>query len=93
MRSLFWLSALSIAYVYVGYPMLLVVWSRVRPARRIEDAPGSAPLPRISVVIAARNEAARLPSRIDNLLALDYPADAGKSSSCPTDRPTPRSTC
>jgi len=75
MRSLFWLSALSIAYVYVGYPMLLVVWSRVRPARRIEDAPGSAPLPRVSVVIAARNEAARLPSRIDNLLALDYPAD------------------
>lgn len=75
MRSLFWLSALSIAYVYVGYPMLLVVWSRVRPARHIDDASGSAPLPRVSVVIAARNEAARLPSRIDNLLALDYPAD------------------
>src|SRR6476660_9059337 len=31
--------------------------------------------PRVSVVIAASNEAARLPARIDNLLSLDYPAD------------------
>src|SRR5439155_10308365 len=29
----------------------------------------------VSIVIAARNEAARLPARIDNLLSLDYPAD------------------
>src|SRR5262252_8890887 len=29
----------------------------------------------VSIVIAARNEAARLPARIDNLLGLDYPAD------------------
>jgi len=29
----------------------------------------------ISIVIAARNEAARLGARIDNLLSLDYPAD------------------
>jgi poly-beta-1,6-N-acetyl-D-glucosamine synthase len=27
------------------------------------------------VIVAARNEAARLPGRIENLLALDYPAD------------------
>src|SRR4051812_18319751 len=33
-------------------------------------------LPRgVSIVVAARNEAARLPARIDNLLSLDYPAD------------------
>jgi biofilm PGA synthesis N-glycosyltransferase PgaC len=29
----------------------------------------------VSIVIAARNEAARLAARIDNLLSLDYPAD------------------
>ena len=29
----------------------------------------------LSIVIAARNEAARLPARLDNLLSLDYPAD------------------
>jgi len=75
MASLFWISALSIAYVYVGYPMLLMAWARVRPARRLDVGADTGPLPRVSVVIAARNEAARLPARIDNLLALDYPAD------------------
>ena len=32
-------------------------------------------LPGVSIVIAARNEAARLPARIRNLLELEYPAD------------------
>ncbi len=31
--------------------------------------------PPVSIVMAARNEAARLPARIANLLALDYPAE------------------
>lgn len=31
--------------------------------------------PFVSIIVAARNEAARLPARIRNLLALDYPAD------------------
>jgi cellulose synthase/poly-beta-1,6-N-acetylglucosamine synthase-like glycosyltransferase len=75
MRLLFWVSALVIGYVYAGYPLLLVVWAtlRTRPIRAGRDA--GAGLPRLSIVIAARNEAARLPARIDNLFALDYPAD------------------
>jgi cellulose synthase/poly-beta-1,6-N-acetylglucosamine synthase-like glycosyltransferase len=32
-------------------------------------------VPSLSIVIAARNEGARLAARLDNLLALDYPAD------------------
>jgi len=28
MRQLFWGSALFIAYVYVGYPVLLMLWAR-----------------------------------------------------------------
>jgi cellulose synthase/poly-beta-1,6-N-acetylglucosamine synthase-like glycosyltransferase len=31
--------------------------------------------PRVSIIVAARNEARRLPARIENLLALDYPPD------------------
>jgi poly-beta-1,6-N-acetyl-D-glucosamine synthase len=34
-----------------------------------------ADLPGVSVIIAARNEARRLPARIDDLLASDYPVD------------------
>ena len=78
METIFWLSVAFIAYVYVGYPALLGVWSRL--VRRSVSAPprlrgSSSELPGVSIIIAARNEAPQLPARIDNLLASDYPAD------------------
>lgn len=76
MRLVFWSSAFAIAYVYAGYPLLLAVWARVWPKRISAGcgAPGT-DWPPVSIIIAARNESARLPARIDNLLALDYPSD------------------
>ena len=73
MNALFWISALIVAYVYVGYPALLAVWARVadRRPRRLPFAAGA--WPSISIVVAARNEAARLPARVENLLAQGYP--------------------
>jgi biofilm PGA synthesis N-glycosyltransferase PgaC len=73
MTVLFWISALIVAYVYVGYPCLLAVWARMadRRPRRVPFEDGR--WPSISIVIAARNEAARLPSRVANLLEQDYP--------------------
>src|SRR3954454_18533442 len=78
MFLLFWVSTLTIVYVYAGYPALLAVWAAWRGAARPKTprgrhAPGETPS--VSIVIAARNEEARLPARIDNLLALDSPAD------------------
>lgn len=75
MRLLFWVSALAIGYVYLGYTALLVVWAKLRPRAIRASAGPAADTPRVSIVIAARNEAARLPARIENLLALDYPSD------------------
>jgi hypothetical protein len=37
MGLLFWISALTIGYVYVGYPALLVVWARLK-ARHLGPA-------------------------------------------------------
>jgi cellulose synthase/poly-beta-1,6-N-acetylglucosamine synthase-like glycosyltransferase len=74
METLFWVAALVTGYVYAGYPLLLALWARVaaRPVRkRASDDLG--PWPAISVVVAARNEAARLPARLANLLELTYP--------------------
>jgi biofilm PGA synthesis N-glycosyltransferase PgaC len=73
MTVLFWISALIVGYVYVGYPCLLAVWARIadRRARRVPFAADT--WPSISIVIAARNEAARLPTRLTNLLAQEYP--------------------
>jgi cellulose synthase/poly-beta-1,6-N-acetylglucosamine synthase-like glycosyltransferase len=80
MRTAFWASAIVIAYVYIGYPLLLAAWSRMKgegaaPHRGGRGAALQTRLPRISIIIAARNEARRLPGRIDNLMALDYPGD------------------
>ncbi|MEP6915389.1 MAG: glycosyltransferase family 2 protein [Acidobacteriota bacterium] len=75
MEALFWVSAGIIGYTYFGYPLLLAVWARLAP-RAVAKAPIAAvraALPSVSIVIAARNEAARLPGRISNLLELDYP--------------------
>src|SRR5580704_11656946 len=75
MGPLFWISALGIGYVYAGYPALLVAWATWRPRPFPTSTDPEAVPPRISIVIAARNEAQRLPARIENLLALDYPSD------------------
>ena len=75
MRLVFWISALTVVYVYAGYPLLLAGWARLRPRRAPRPAAPGDDLPTVSIVIAARNESARLPARIENLLALDYPAD------------------
>jgi len=74
MTLLFWVSALLIAYVYVGYPVILRVWAALcdRPVRLGADDRAT---PGVSIVIAAHNEAALLRARVDNLLSLDYPAE------------------
>jgi cellulose synthase/poly-beta-1,6-N-acetylglucosamine synthase-like glycosyltransferase len=71
-QTAFWLALGIVLYVYVGYPLVLAVWSRLRgrPWRR-----STTTLPGVSVVVAARNEAPRLWRRLDNLVTLDYPAE------------------
>src|SRR5689334_10296444 len=71
MVLLFWLSAATIVYVYAGYPGFIALAARL--ARRRARSGPQAPLPSISIVIAARNEAARIAARIENLLSLEYP--------------------
>ncbi len=77
MALIFWLSVAAVAYVYVGYPLLLQAWVWLRTRRQPAAAgPQSFRDPQlgVSIVIAARNEGARLAARIENLLSLDYPA-------------------
>ena len=70
-RHAFWLSVALLGYVYVGYPALVVML-----ARRIgPTTAGGQVLPRVTVIVVAHNEEARIGRRIDNLLALDYPRE------------------
>jgi cellulose synthase/poly-beta-1,6-N-acetylglucosamine synthase-like glycosyltransferase len=74
METVFWASILLVAYVYVGYPLLLAVWSAAagRSVRK-RIAADTGEWPSISIVVAAHNEGARLRQRVVNLLAQVYP--------------------
>lgn len=70
MQAVFWFSTLMLFYVFIGYPLLILVWSRLRadPADRGDFEPS------ISVLLVARNEQATIRRKLTNLLAMDYPA-------------------
>jgi cellulose synthase/poly-beta-1,6-N-acetylglucosamine synthase-like glycosyltransferase len=70
MRLVFWLSLAGIVYTYIGYPAIMWVLSRVRPTPW-KPAPIT---PTVSVVLAVHNGAAMLQRKLNQLLALDYPA-------------------
>jgi biofilm PGA synthesis N-glycosyltransferase PgaC len=71
MKLLFWISFALTAYVYLGYAILLALYSRLhrRPIQRQQITPT------VSIVIAARNEATNLTAKLQNLRLLDYPRE------------------
>jgi len=69
--AIFWGSLAAIAYVYVGYPLLLFLVSRVW-SRAVAKGPIT---PTVTMVIAAYNEEQAIAKKLDNSLALDYPPD------------------
>jgi cellulose synthase/poly-beta-1,6-N-acetylglucosamine synthase-like glycosyltransferase len=73
MRLLFLFSAAIVAYVYAGYPALLVLWARMADRRPRRQPFAAERWPSLSVVVAARNEAPRLAARVDNLIDQHYP--------------------
>src|SRR5215831_152135 len=71
MPLVFWMLGGLVFYVYVGYPLFLHVWARLAPMRTNRTQRQCEPS--VSIVIAARNEARRVPGRLENLRQLDYP--------------------
>ena len=71
MTWVFWAAAAMVAYAYVGYLALLWVRAQVKP--RPVKRTASEPL--VSVVMVVRNEEGVLARKLQNLLALDYPAE------------------
>lgn len=71
MKVFFWLCLLLVSYTYFGYAVWLLLSVRLR-RRPIQN--GSF-IPSVSIVIAARNEEANLPAKLENLRLLDYPPE------------------
>lgn len=72
MTLLFLIAAGFIVYTYTLFPVLLHLKARHHQALH---APEPAQWPSVSIVIAARNEAANLPIKLASLEQLDYPPE------------------
>src|SRR6266478_4568149 len=68
----FWFCAALLAYVYIGYPVLVGILATLFPQ------PGESPdgkQPCVSIIISAYNEAPVIAAKIENSLALEFPAE------------------
>jgi poly-beta-1,6-N-acetyl-D-glucosamine synthase len=71
MKYLFWLAAGLITYTYLGY----ACWLRVRMLWRSRPVQRGSSTPLVSIAMVVRNEQQVLETKLQNLKALDYPAD------------------
>ncbi|HEY2118826.1 MAG TPA: glycosyltransferase family 2 protein [Candidatus Acidoferrum sp.] len=71
MKLLFWFSIFLTFYAYVLYPGWLFLRARLYP-RPIDRKPV---YPKISIVLAVRNEGKHLAAKLSNLQRLDYPRE------------------
>jgi cellulose synthase/poly-beta-1,6-N-acetylglucosamine synthase-like glycosyltransferase len=70
-KVLFWGSLGALAWTQVGYPVAAAALARLRgrPVRKGDSTPA------VSLIVAAHNEDGVIERRLQNLLALDYPAE------------------
>ena len=66
-----WVAIGIAAYVYVGYPLVLLFWRRIG-ARPVRKAPIE---PTVTMVIAMHNERQNVDAKMRNCFDLDYPAE------------------
>jgi cellulose synthase/poly-beta-1,6-N-acetylglucosamine synthase-like glycosyltransferase len=69
----FWTAAAFVAYTFVGYPLLIKTLATISCR---SDPPREALPPAVCIVLVVHNESSRISSRIENLLASDYPTES-----------------
>ncbi|MBI4576808.1 MAG: glycosyltransferase family 2 protein [Planctomycetes bacterium] len=74
LESVFWASAGALAWSYAGYPAAMALVARLRPRPPRAGPPGGR-LPGLSLVIPCHDEGDVLAAKLEDSLALDYPAD------------------
>lgn len=72
LATVFWTSCLALVYVYAGYPLLLLLFTRKK--QPVPDLADGA-LPHVFFVVAAYNEELVIEKKLRNCLELDYPTD------------------
>ena len=70
---IFWISLGALLYTYLGYAVILACCHFL--IQRRASKPVESFCPRVSIVLAAFNEAAHIRQKLDNCLGLDYPRE------------------
>ncbi|MBV8843706.1 MAG: glycosyltransferase family 2 protein [Bryobacterales bacterium] len=68
-HAIFWAALTCVLYVYFGYPLLLVAWSRLG-RRQVKKRDWE---PSVSLLIVMHNESKNVRGKLSNCLDLDYP--------------------
>jgi len=71
-KALFWLSASALAYHLAGYPLLMLIFIRLRK-KILPTASDIQKYPSVTVLCPARNEEDVIEAKIKSFLKLDYP--------------------
>lgn len=77
-ESLFWIALLFFLHPYSTYPLspvCLKYFTRGKSRFRAEHLASWDSMPSVSVLVVAHNEQNAIRARLENLLAMDYPAD------------------
>jgi len=70
-QIIFWLCLATLAYVYAGYPILVILMGKFFSKKIVRGTIE----PTVTVLITAFNEEAAIAAKIDNTLKIEYPSD------------------
>jgi cellulose synthase/poly-beta-1,6-N-acetylglucosamine synthase-like glycosyltransferase len=74
-QAVFWISVALIVYTHAGYPLVLWLLAKLRRHPTLEHPRAQGELPRVSLIVAAHDEAEVIAAQVANALALDYPRE------------------
>jgi poly-beta-1,6-N-acetyl-D-glucosamine synthase len=70
---IFWFGILVVGYTYVGYGIIIYIFSKLKKRTNVLDSAPDEQLPLVTLLVAAYNEADIIRDKIKNTLELDYP--------------------
>lgn len=71
----FWIGLALIVYTYVGYGVIIYIFSKLTGKVKTPPIQADSELPIVTLLIAAYNEERFIASKIENSLGLDYPTE------------------
>lgn len=72
---IFWIGMVLVLYTYVGYGLLIYIFSTIKGRHKTPQIVPDEELPEVTLLIAAYNEERFIETKIKNSLSLDYPSN------------------